>query len=98
MFTRGSEISVRFQLLSILNPGTYVSDAQAGLSIVMIADAAGNAVSRERLALPPPAFHYSSTRHSYSLELEFEGYAPGTYALTIYGNAFAAQQVLFTVK
>ena len=75
-----------------------MSDAQAGLSIVMIADAAGNAVSREKLALAPPAFHYSSRRHSYSLELEFEGYAPGTYALTIYGNAFAAQQMFFTLK
>jgi YVTN family beta-propeller protein len=98
VFNRGSEINVHFQLLSILTPGTYVSDAQAGLSIVMIADAAGNAVSHEKLALPPPAFHYSSTRQSYSRELEFEGYAPGTYALTIYGNAFAAQQVLFTLK
>ena len=98
VFTRGAEINVRFQLTSSANPGTYISDAEAGLSIVMIADAQGNAVSREKLALPPPAFRYSSSRESYSRELEFEGYPPGTYALTIYGNAFAAQQVLFTVK
>jgi YVTN family beta-propeller protein/probable HAF family extracellular repeat protein len=98
VFTRGAEINVRFLLTSIANPGTYVSDAQAGLSIVMIADAQGNAVSREKLTLLPPAFRYSSSRHSYSRELEFENYPPGTYALTIYGNAFAAQQVLFTVR
>jgi len=98
VFNRGSEISVRFQLLSIPNPGTYVSDAKAGLSIVMIADAQGHAVSRETLTLPPPAFRYSSGRQSYYRELEFENYAPGTYALTIYGNAFAVQQILFTLK
>jgi len=98
VFNRGSEINVRFQLLSILNPGTYVSDAKAGLSIVMIADAQGHAVSRETLTLPPPAFRYSSGRQSYYRELEFENYAPGTYALTIYGNAFAVQQILFTLK
>jgi YVTN family beta-propeller protein len=98
VFKRGSEINVRFQLKSIANPGEYISDAQAGLSIVMIADAQGHAVSRERLTLPPPAFRYSSGRQSYYRELEFENYAPGTYALTIYGNAFAVQQILFTLK
>jgi YVTN family beta-propeller protein/probable HAF family extracellular repeat protein len=98
VFKRGSEINVRFQLKSIANPGEYISDAQAGLSIVMIADAQGHAVSRERLTLPPPAFLYSSGRQSYYRELEFENYAPGTYALTIYGNAFAVQQILFTLK
>jgi YVTN family beta-propeller protein/probable HAF family extracellular repeat protein len=98
VFTRGAEINVRFQLTSITNPRTYISDAQAGMAIVMLADAQGNPVFREMLTLPPPAFHYSSGGQSYSRELEFEGFRPGTYALTIYGNAFAAQQVLFTVK
>jgi YVTN family beta-propeller protein/probable HAF family extracellular repeat protein len=98
VFRRGAEINIRFQLTSIASPGTYISDAQAGLAIVMIADGQGNAVSRQMLTLPPPSFRYSSSRQRYSRELEFEDYPPGTYALTIYGNAFPVQQVLFTVK
>jgi hypothetical protein len=49
------------------------------------------AASFARLAIP-------SGRQSYDRELEFENYAPGTYALTIYGNAFAVQQILLTLK
>jgi len=97
-FHVGSEIEVRFSLTSIANPSIYVTDAQAGLSIVMVADANGNPLVQEILTLPPPAFRYSGEENSYRREFEFEDYAPGTYVMTVYGNAFAAQQVQFTLS
>ncbi len=93
-FPTGTTIPVKFQLASIAHPGTLVTDAVAGIAVVMVADAQGNPVSSIVLE-NSSAFTFSGGSYSYSLNTT--GYAPGTYDVTVYGNAFAAQQVQFTL-
>lgn len=94
IFPSGTTIPVQFSLVSIAHPGTSVTDALAGISVVQTADANGNALANVVLDAPT-GFTYSGSGYKYSLNTN--GYAAGTYVLTIYGNAFAAQQVQFTV-
>ncbi len=62
--------------------------------LFMISDANGNPTSNLVLE-QPAAFTYSGGNYTYSLNTA--GYAPGTYNITVYGNAFVAQQVEFTL-
>lgn len=94
IFPAGTSIPVQFQLTSVANPSQAVTDAIAGISVVMISDASGNAVSNIVLQ-QPAAFEYQGSRYLYSLNTT--GYAAGVYNLTVYGNAFVAQQVQFTL-
>jgi YVTN family beta-propeller protein len=94
IFPSGSTIPVQFHLISIAHPGTNVTDATAGISVVQVSDSKGNATAKIVLDAPT-GFRYSGGVYQYSLTMT--GYAAGTYALTIYGNAFAAQQIQFTV-
>ena len=94
IFPSGTTIPVQFSLVSIAHPGTSVTDATAGISVVQTADSKGNAVANIVLDAPT-GFAYSGSSYKYSLKTS--GYAAGTYVLTIYGNAFAAQQVQFTI-
>jgi YVTN family beta-propeller protein/probable HAF family extracellular repeat protein len=98
VFSSGSEIDVSFQLTSVANPSQYVTDAEATLSIVMVADANGNPLIQQIPLRPQPVFRYSKGSNRYHRGLDFEGYLPGTYILTVYGNAFAAQQVQVMIK
>jgi YVTN family beta-propeller protein len=98
IFSSGSSIDVQFRLNSITNPSQYVTDGKAGLSIVMIADANGNPFVNQVLSVALQAFHYAPGNNRYHRGLDFTGYARGTYVLTLYGNAFAAQQVQFSIK
>jgi hypothetical protein len=98
IFSSGSSIDVQFRLTSITNPSQYVTDAKAGLSIVMIADANGNPLVNQVLSVAPQAFHYASGNNRYHRGVDFTGYSRGMYVLTVYGNAFAAQQVQFSIK
>ena len=91
-FPTGTTIPVEFQLTSL--PNVPVSDAIAGITVVMISDANGNPTANLVLE-QPAAFTYSGGDYTYSLNTS--GYAPGTYNITVYGNAFVAQQVAFTV-
>jgi YVTN family beta-propeller protein len=94
IFPAGTIIPVHFTLSSLASPGTPVTDATAGLSVVRVSDSNGHLTSN--IVLDSPAgFIYSGGQYTYSLNTA--GYAPGTYDLTIYGNAFAAQQIPFTV-
>ncbi len=94
IFPVGTEIPVEFQLTSLVNHGVKISDAIAGITVVMISDANGNPTSNLVLE-QPAAFIYSGGNYVYSLNTS--GYAPGTYNITVYGNAFVAQQVEFTL-
>jgi YVTN family beta-propeller protein/probable HAF family extracellular repeat protein len=94
IFPMGTVIPVQFTLSSLANPTTPVTDATAGLSVVQVSNASGNATANIILN-SPKAFTYSGGKYIYSLNTK--GYAPGTYDLTIYGNAFVAQQVRFTI-
>jgi sugar lactone lactonase YvrE len=89
IFPAGTNIPVGFQLTSIVNPGIPVTDAVAGITVVMLSPATSLVFEQ------PAAFTYSGGNYTYSLNTS--GYAPGTYNITVYGNAFVAQQVSFTV-
>jgi hypothetical protein len=93
-FTVGSAIPVSFALTSAAHPGVPVTDAVASLSVLMVADSHGNPTSVITFT-QQSAFVYSGG--SYSFTLPSLGFAPGTYILTVYGNAFASQAVTFTI-
>jgi YVTN family beta-propeller protein len=93
-FGAGVAIPVAFQLASVTNPGQFITDAVANLTLEMVANAAGQSQSTVVLALTNP-FHLVDGTYSYKLNTT--GLAPGTYVLAVYGNAFAAQQVQLTI-
>jgi YVTN family beta-propeller protein len=94
IFPVGTIIPVKFQLTAIAQPSESITDATAGITVVKTSDANGNPTSSDVLD-KSSAFAYTGGDYVYSLNTS--GYAPGTYNLTIYGNAFAAQQVQFTL-
>lgn len=98
VFPVGTVIPVRFTLSSLADPAVPITDAKAGLAVVQVTDANGNGTANVVLDLPK-AFSSDDDDNNgrYHYALNTTGYAPGTYALTIYGNAFAAQQVEFTL-
>ncbi|MFZ0953234.1 MAG: beta-propeller fold lactonase family protein [Candidatus Sulfotelmatobacter sp.] len=96
VFGIGAGIPATFQLTSIANPNKSVTDAVANLTIVMVSNASGMPESTVVLALNS-AFAYQSGV-GYKYQVNTSAYQPGQYVLTIYGNAFAAQQVTFTIK
>ncbi len=93
-FVTGASIPVEFHLASVANPAVPVTDATAGITVVMISDANGNPTNNLVLE-KPAAFTYGGGNYSYLLGTS--GYAPGIYNITVYGNAFVAQQVEFTL-
>jgi len=97
VFGAGAGIPAAFQLVSVANPTHLVTDALASLTVVMVSDANGNPQSNVVLA-QPNAFQYQGGKGRYFYQINTTGYAPGTYILTVYGNAFAAQQVQFSIQ
>src|SRR5579863_2821004 len=95
-FTSGTTIPVQFQLTSVAHAGVPVTDAAAGISMLMVADAHGNPVSNVVLE-QAAAFAYQTSTQRYVYSLNTFGYAAGVYNITVYGNAFAAQQVQITL-
>ncbi len=94
-FLVGTKIPVTFQLASIANPTQPITDAVANLTLEYVANASGqpqNTVVLER----QNAFDYKSGV-GYTYQLHTREYQTGTYILTVYGNAFAAQQVQFSL-
>jgi len=89
IFPVGTSIPVSFQLTSIVNPGIPVTDATAGITVEMVSPATNLVLEY------PAAFTYSGGDYVYSLNTT--GYLSGVYNVTVYGNAFAAQQVQFTL-
>jgi len=93
-FVMGASIPVEFQWAAVANPSVPVTDATAGITVVMISDANGNPTSKLVLE-KSAAFTFGGGNYSYLLSTS--GYAPGTYNITVYGNAFVGQQVEFTL-
>jgi hypothetical protein len=85
---------VAFALTSVANPGAPVTDAKAGISVVMVSDASGNSTTNVVLE-QATAFDHLGDLYFYFLDTRH--YAPGTYMLTVFGDAFVAQQVQFTI-
>ena len=96
VFSAGAAVPITFQLTSIANPTKPITDAVANLTIVMVSNATGTPESTVVLAADN-AFTYRSGI-GYTHQVNTDGYAPGQYVLTVYGNAFAAQEVQFTIK
>jgi YVTN family beta-propeller protein len=94
IFPAGRTIPASFKLTSIADPGKPVTDAKAEGSVQMVSDLNGNPTSMSVLAEPIEIEHFGD---SYYLFLKTKRYAAGTYVLTVYGDAFAAQQVKFTI-
>lgn len=94
VFPVGTLIPMEFQLKSIAQPSESITDATAGITVVMTSDVNGNPTSSVVLE-KSSAFAYTGGNYVYSLITS--GYAPGTYNITVYGNAFVAQQVQFTI-
>ena len=92
IFPVGTSIPVSFKLTSVANPAVPVTDATAGITVVMISDASGNPTSNLVLE-KSAAFVFSGGNYVYTLSTA--GYLPGLYNVTVYGNAFVAQQVQF---
>jgi hypothetical protein len=61
---------------------------------MLVQDGNGNPTSRIILE-KSVAFKFHHRKYIYALDTR--GYAPGTYNVTVYGNAFAAQQVEFAI-
>jgi YVTN family beta-propeller protein len=93
-FPVGASIPVKFHLASVANPTVPISDAIAGITVVMISDAYGNPTANLVLE-QPTAFTYGGGNYTYSLNTS--GYAAGVYSVTVYGDAFVAQQVELTL-
>jgi hypothetical protein len=77
-------------LTSLADPGQPITDATAGITVALVSGASSTpGIVLEKSS----AFQYENGKYVYLLNTA--RYAPGTYDLTVYGNAFAAYQVLF---
>jgi hypothetical protein len=94
-FAAGTTIPVTFQLASVANPTQPITDAVANLTLEYVANASGQPQSTVVLDLKN-AFSYKSGV-GYVYQLNTSQYPTGTYLLIVYGNAFAAQQVQFSL-
>lgn len=91
-FGSGQAVSVKFKLAQAsgnCQNGPYITDAVALLSIAQIFDSNGNAVfnpiaigSSGSSTPVPPTFKIDSNKQ-YQLSLSLQGYASGTYSLTV---------------
>jgi hypothetical protein len=95
LFKSGQTMPIAFQLTSVAN-GSPVTDATAGITVTMIADANGNPTSVVELSLTN-VFKQTMTPGVYRFGLCTTNYPVGTYSVTIFGNAFASYQFQFKI-
>jgi len=96
VFGAGVEVPVEFQLTPITKQSQPITNAVANLTVVMVSNASGSPESKVVLSLKN-AFEYQGAG-DYLYQMNTAGFADGTYILTAYGDAFAAQQVQFSIK
>jgi len=88
-------IPIGFTLKSVVNKAP-VTDAQASITVVQIADAKGN--STNNVVLSGLNVFKQGVPGLYKYEIQAANYAPGTYSVSIYGNAFPAFLGQFVLK
>ena len=96
-YPQGQRIPISIRLTSVDPPYPAITNAQAGISVVMIADGNGNPTQELVLSkvnvftqgIPQPG--------DYAYTLDATAYTAGTYRVTIYGDAFPAFQGDFTI-
>ena len=94
IYASGTILNLEFVLKSIANHGKPVTDAQSGLSVVLIDQ---NGVPTSKVVFSNPTAFKSLGNGEYAYSLSLKNYVPGIYTLTIFGNAFPAQSVNITV-
>ena len=94
-FPVGASVPVAFTLTSFAHAGQPVTDAVADISVLMVVDARGDP-SLNVVLTREEAFTYTGGRYEFTLPSAT--WPAGAYLLTVYGNAFASQAVLFTIK
>jgi len=93
-YEHGQLIPIIFRLTSVVT-GKPVTDAKAGLSVVMIADAKGHPTQTVIFARNTAFRKIGLGKYEHNLYAR--KYAPGTYQVTIYGDAFPAFQGQFKI-
>jgi YVTN family beta-propeller protein len=96
IYSQGQVIPISFQLTSVVPPKPAVTDAQASISVVMIADANGNPTQQVVFSKTNAFGQPNPGVYKYSLDAT--PYAAGAYSVTIYGTAFPSFQGQFTIK
>jgi len=87
-------IPLEIQLTSVAN-GTAITDAQVGVSVMRLENAQGNPA--QQVLLSEPNVFVQTVPGRYKYDIQSSNYPPGTYVLTIYGNAFPAFQGHFKI-
>jgi YVTN family beta-propeller protein len=93
-YEHGGPIPIAFRLTSVAT-GKPVTDAKAGLSVVMVADAKGNPT--QTVVFEKTVAFKEKKPGKYERVLSAHKYAAGTYTMTIYGNDFPAYQGQFKI-
>jgi len=93
-YEHGGPIPIAFRLTSVAT-GKPVTDAKAGLSVVMIADAKGNPT--QTVVFEKTVAFKEKKPGKYERVLSAHKYAAGTYTMTIYGDDFPAYQGQFKI-
>jgi len=96
-YSQGQQIPISIQLNSVVPPYPPVTDGQAWITVVMIADSNGNPTQQVVLS-PPGTFQQQGSSGVYNYALNAISYAAGTYNVTIYGTAFPSYQGQFTIS
>lgn len=109
VFNSGQGLSVKFKLgaYGSCSSGSYVTDATVLLSVAQIVDENGNPTfapitinTQGNSTDTPPLFKFNSNSQNYQFSLSLQGYAVGTYALTVtfLTNNAPAQTTYFKVQ
>ncbi len=93
-FPPGTAIPVNFSLTSAAHSGQPVTDAIASLTVLLTPS--GISHPAESVYSKQNAFKYVDGMYEFTLPAQ--NFAPGTYILTVYGDAFATQATSFTIK
>lgn len=93
-FPVGTEIPVSFILRSTEH-SAEVTDATAGLTVLMVAEPNGIRTSVVKFARQN-AFVFSHGEYSFLLPCQH--FPPGSYVLTVFGNAFPSTAISFTIR
>jgi hypothetical protein len=93
VFPIGAAIPVSFTLASTHHAGA-VTDATASISVVMTAAASG---TRTPVIVFSQQNAFVFTNGGYSFTIPSQGFRAGTCSLTVYGTAFPATAVSFTI-
>ncbi|HEV2494198.1 MAG TPA: hypothetical protein VG204_14120 [Terriglobia bacterium] len=99
VFTLGTTIPVKFQVVSTTNASQFITNATAKLTVVLQANPpVQELVGAANKKGTDAQFVYDLKSNSYQYYLSTVGYPAGNYTLTVFSNSFPAQVVTFTLQ